>query len=497
MSEVPEHILPCTVPGPAKTAGPGGVSIDPKFILFVCFLLLVFFTQDRIINCDGFGYDGCYYGRISRFISDPAFSLSSLSTMPAMRGGDFIIAPFVYRLGLPALSGFIASKAGIPLLLTYYLIGAVAVLASMVYITALVRMFAASDTGTAKLVLLFAFTTMMSPFRWLPFYPASTDYLLLLSLSGGLYHTMLFLRGGQGRHLLLATAMVLLSAGTREMSGLPVLCGATAALYGAGHRLLQGRPAGTARVRRGLALLLPAALGGGIYAINLLLVGPAGKETFLQSALNQLSTTVLSRTVIGYETALGIVLPVIIVFPRRAVRFVLGQRTLAFFTAGIATLAVIGGTDYERFAYWSIPAAAAFLAYAFSREPVLKRRSGWFAAIVLAAHIFMANGYYAFEPEFNWAHSEFYVKIMLHSLRFATWMTPGQVAFNLAILIGTILLLQGLVLFQSAGRRGRNAKGVPERPERDEPTIGSLAHFHLAAAAFLAGAPFAFTWPPA
>ena len=161
----------------------------------------------------------------------------------------------------------------------------------------------------------------------------------------------------------------------------------------------------------------------------------------------------------GWFTAFGPMLAIVLFDWRRALRFLADHRWLAAFLAGCTTLAFFGGSDTERFAFWSMPVVYLLLADVVQQNADVFR--SWYVIALLtftqsiAARIFWgipdprAEQAVALAQSGNWTDKGYGVLnrlFVIDDFHWNLWSTFGSRPFRLLriawyVCVGVSLLL--------------------------------------------------------
>lgn len=261
-------------------------------------------------------------------------------------------APFVYRIGAPALADWLAP--GDALTGFRWLNGGLALLLPCLLFAWLRRV--GLRPGTALLLSALFATQWHAPLRLTPFYPVHVDPLLwafwLLALLG--------LEGSRGaresRRLLGWSVFALVAVPVREVLLLPVLAqsvqGLTLPQPGESAGAWLRRLGAEFRWRR----LLPLALGLAVFLLIQLWAQPVGSYGFLKTAVLWLWLKSVPHYLHGFCQALGPGVLVLLGLGWRTARLGLARRPeLLVWLAGVLALGWLGGSDTERLLYWGAP----------------------------------------------------------------------------------------------------------------------------------------------
>lgn len=314
-------------------------------LAWVFLLLIVLATawvswtrQAPISFHDGLGWDGVDY--------------AALAGQLARGEAPQAEAPFVYRIGAPALAGWLCP--GDALTGFRWLNGACSLLVPVLLFVWLGRMGLRPWT---RLLLAGLFATQWhAPLRLTPFYPVHVDPLMWILWLLGLLGLEWSRGARESRRLVGWCLFALLALPVREVLLLPVLA-----------QVLQGQALPTSGeefrgwLRRSLAdlpwpRLIPVALGLGVFLLIRLWAQPVGSYGFLKTAVLWLWLKSVPHYLHGLCLALGPGVLVLLGLGWRTARLSLADRTdLLLLLAAVLALGWVGGSDTERLLYWGAP----------------------------------------------------------------------------------------------------------------------------------------------
>ena len=288
----------------------------------------------------GYGWDGVEYGRVA----------AQLAAGDRPRAE----APYLYRLGAPALAGRLSPAD--PLAGFRLVNGAASLLAP------LLLYFWLGGFGLRPLTRWLGATLFVlqwhAPLRLTPFYPAHADPLMWVLWLLGLL-LLQCSRNGVGPGLLAAwCGWILLAVPCREVLLLPAL----ALLFTTDSLLLERRPwlVWRARLAERLrpVLLLPLTLGLLVFLLIHAWAVPTNHYGFLKTAVLWLWLKSPGQYLLGLCLALGpAVLVLLLLDARRAWSFLKERQELGLLAVTVPALGWIGGSDTERLLFWGAPLA--------------------------------------------------------------------------------------------------------------------------------------------
>ena len=316
-------------------------------------------TQHRITLDGGHPYDAGEYRKVAEQLAD------------GMRPSG--PAPFVYRLGLPALGAALAPDH---LDGFFRLVDMCAGLAAGVLLWAWLRRYVPHPQLRLALVAAFLVQSV-GPMRFGLSYPGLTYGTFWCLLVGALLLLDRCRERSDVISLVLLAAIVAAGAFVRETMLLLV----PVALFAPGDRGPRVTPVPAAVV---------AVTGGAVVAITHLVVTTTGSYTFASEAWGSLGDLTVPGLTMAWFTAFGAVLAVILIRPRPAARFLRAQPHLAALLAVVTLLSLAGGVNTELFLLWATPAVLAVGGAVVSQE---RESFGWWpvAALLVAVHLLIAR----------------------------------------------------------------------------------------------------------
>lgn len=321
--------------------------------LFVLVSVVGQWTQRPITLNEGLGWDGQAYHAVAEDLVE--------GRRPGAR------APFVYRLGTPAI---VAVLFPADLRRGFALVNLAGSLVATVLLVCWLRLYLADWRIRVMLVSLFL-VTWHAPVRFLQYYPVYVDPWLFAVLLAGLIAIRRVEVSATAARIVLVGVVTVVGVVFREVALLIPLA------------LLATRPSRMAVSALGL---------GAIALIGIrLAVDPTGDYSFARAV----ASSAYSKPLVGYVhawfIAYGPILVVPMVFWREAWAFLNANRGLLVFLAGIAGLAWLGGSDTERMAYWAMPAVYVVAGRILETHPRITHAPSAGLALLVAAQLVSAR----------------------------------------------------------------------------------------------------------
>ena len=215
-----------------------------------------------------------------------------------------------------------------------------------------------------------------------------------------------------------------------------------------------------------LAAPLASCAAAIVFTHRIVAVDAGERASMLQAAAQWLHKAPDSY-VMGWLTAFGPVLALVVFDWKRALRLLVEHEWLGAFLAGCLAVSFIGGSDTERFAFWSLPVVYLLVSRAIAHHAVLLR-NGMVAAALVASQAVAARVFWGIPDP----HAEAVVSLavgdgwrdrlygilnrlfVIDSFHFNLWSSFGSRPFRL-LRIGLYLgVIGGLVWLMH--RRGRD-----------------------------------------
>ena len=296
--------------------------------LFVLVDLVTAATQPLINVAGGRGWDGATYYQVAQQLA------------AGMR--PTADAPFVYRLGTPALAALLTPN---DLMLGFVMVNAAANALTAMLVYFWLRRFIANST--VRLALFVSFVAMWhGPIRFFHFYPVSAEHLTYAVNVIGLLVAYAFRDRISLRFV----------AGLSVLTAIGVAVRETALLAAAALPFLRNPLRRELRAPRVSVLLFVPALAG---VAALLIVHSVAAQTnsygFVSAIMFRFAEKNPLVYLLGWWNAYGPLLIIPIVAWRRSFAFLGSHQMLAAFLGACAALGWVGGQDTERYVFWAAP----------------------------------------------------------------------------------------------------------------------------------------------
>ena len=322
------------------------------------------------------------------------------------------------------------------------------------------------------------------PMRYIYYNPGYVDppYIALL-LAGVLLIRSIEQSYSAGKVVLLAL-IAAVGASVRETMLLVPLC--FLAVNGPVARLLQRRRRSSEVPSWALALPLAACASAILVSHRLVTVDVTERASMMQAALQWLHKAP-DAYVMGWLTAFGPVLAIVVLDWRRALRLLADHEWLGALLAACVALSFFGGSDTERFAFWSLPVIYLALARAIQHHARALRSVPLVTALVVcqavAARVFWgipdphAESVVSLSLGAGWTDRVYGVLnrlFVIDSCHFNLWSSFGSRPFRL-LRIGVYLAAAGALLVAMQRRsRDREVELGPLAGARHRPEHGRI-----------------------
>lgn len=256
-------------------------------------------------------------------------------------------APTVFRLGAPVLAGLLNRFSGWNLVACFRAVNGVANVLSFALLVVWLRGFLVDWRVRTALALVFLLQ-WDAPVRWLYFFPPHTDpWMWVFMLAGLLAAERCRAQQTPGR-IVLVTALTVVGACFREIV---LIIGVVLPFIGN-----PVRPGAVGERWRGLwPRLIPLAAGVLTTLVLRHAVRREGTYDFAWTALHYLFSKPWPAYGLSWFSAFGPILWLAVLRPRQGAAFLARHQHLAVYLAAFAVLAYMGGSDTERFLYWTMP----------------------------------------------------------------------------------------------------------------------------------------------
>ena len=369
-------------------------------------------------------------------------------------------SPYVFRVGVPWLVSRLTPSDPAR---GFFIVNLASAFAVAMLLAVWLRAWGITGWISLAMVALFA-AAWHGPVRYVYYNPGYVDPpFIALLLIGLLLIRSIAKEASTGKIVLLT----LLSAGgafVRETMALVPVC-----------FLLVNNPLGAFAGHRtrastvpkwALALPLAAGVAAIVFTHQIVAIDSTERASMMQAAFQWLHKAPDSL-VMGWLAAFGPVLAIAVFDWRGGLRFLADHEWLAAFFAGCAALSFAGGSDTERFAFWSLPIVYLLLARAIARHLSVLRRAGLAAAFVIAqavsARIFWGipdphgETVVALTTSSGWGgrlYGFLNRLFVIDSFHFNLWSSFGSRPFRLLRIAVYLVVTGGLLWMMS--RRGRS-----------------------------------------
>jgi hypothetical protein len=379
----------------------------------------------------------------------------------AVRNRPFAESPYVFRIGMPWL---VAKKWPSDPQRGFFVLNLLSAVAIGVLLTIWLRAWSIGGWTPALMVALAA-AEWHGPARYIFYNPGYVDPPFIALMLAGLLVIKSIADSYSVGKIVLLTLLSAAGALVRETMALVPICflfvnGPIGALFRDG------------RARRSVpawALMAPLVACLAVVAFTHVLVSVDATErsSMLQAAVQWLQKAP-DAYVMGWFTAFGPVVAIVAFDWRRALRFLSDEEWLAAFLAGCVVIAFIGGSDTERFAFWSLPVVYLLLARAIRQHASTLRSLSLIVTFAIAqavsARVFWgipdphSEDVVALTARAGWGEWIYGVLnrlIVIDSFHFNLWSSFGSRPFRLARLSLYLLITGGFVwaLQHRAGAR--------------------------------------------
>jgi hypothetical protein len=290
-------------------------------------LLSSIFQQQVSFN-KGAGWDGVHYCAMAGHLAHHG-----------RPGGP---PPLVYRIGTPLLASLVLPNN---LILGMKLVNLVAAVLASLLLLVWLRFYIADWRIRTLLCLLFI-TQWHGPTRFVFWYPTYVDPWAHVALLVGLIGIHLYKQGSRIA-LPLVSVDTLIGVAFREIV---LIIPIALALSVSPLASFFSRP-----VRERITLLIPLLCGiAGLTFVHLIVV-PTDGYSFFWTAVEWGFRHSIAEVARGWLIAFGPVLVLAVYNWEKSIGFLVEHKFQLVFLCGMALLACTGGSDTERFAYWSMP----------------------------------------------------------------------------------------------------------------------------------------------
>ena len=222
------------------------------------------------------------------------------------------------------------------------------------------------------------------PMRYLYYNPGYVDPPFLVFVLIGLLLIRWIEEASSPVKILLLALLSAAGALVRETMLLVPLC--FLMVNGPAGTLIRGRRRSSPVPVWALALPLVSCVAAIAFTHRIVTVDATERASMLQAALQWLHKTPDSYAM-GWLTAFGPVLAIVVFDWRRALRLLADHEWLGALLAACVVLSFIGGSDTERFAFWSLPVVYLLLARAIERHAGILRSATLLVALVVSQSV--------------------------------------------------------------------------------------------------------------
>jgi hypothetical protein len=304
------------------------------------------------------------------------------------------------------------------------------------------------------------------PMRYLFYNPGYVDPPFLALLLAGLLLIRSIEQKWSAAKIALLAVLVAAGALVRETMMLVPLC--LVMVNGPVGAWLQGRRRSSVVPAWALALPLLSCAAAIVFTHRIVSVDTTERASMLQAAMQWLHKSP-DQYVMGWLTAFGPVLAIVLFDWRRALRLLADHEWLAALLAGCVALSFFGGSDTERFAFWSLPVVYLLLARAIEHHAGVLRSTLLVTALVvsqaIAARVFWgipdprAESVVGLALNAGWRDRIYGIAnrlFVIDSFHFNLWSSFGSRPFRLLRIALYLAVTGGLIWVMQ--RRARHAE---------------------------------------
>jgi hypothetical protein len=412
---------------------------------FLLVTLLSDYFQPRITYHDGRGWDGAYYSTMAdQFVHGERITTAG---------------PFVYRVGLPILAALLNPG---DLLSAFRHINLVANVLILCLFVVWLRYFF-NDWKIRFLLVLMLLTQWLGPFRFLSFYPATTDNCQFAFLLLGLLGLQVARQHEVAGVVWVAVAVFV---GTFFREAVPLVGFATLFLNNPirftnlARGLRELRLAGVVQLPKPLYFLPVIAGLGALACTHLLVHKTADGYQYWKTALlwiyDKPWPTYLQAMFIVFGPAL-----VLVLFNwRKGWTFLESNQCLLAFIGAVFVLGYVGGNDTERYLFMATPVIYVLMAKAIEDNRLLLQ-SRPLVLVLVAAQLIAYRAFWTI-PDFPNDHRTPLPVLTVPSSHFQyldLWSFHGNRLIESVSLAEYVLLALLLILWMN--HRAARLKGVP------------------------------------
>ncbi len=286
-------------------------------------------------------------------------------------------SPYVFRVGVPWL---VSRQWARDPARGFFIVNLVSAFVIAVMLTLWLRAWEITGWISIIMVSLVA-AAWHGPMRYIYYNPGYVDPPFIALLLGGLLLIHSIARRHSAGKIVMLTILATVGALVRETMTLVPIC--FLMVNNPARAFLQGRRRTPSVPAWALMLPLVACIGAIVFTHNIVTVDGTERSSMVQAAAQWLHKAPDSY-VMGWLATFGPVLAVIAFDWRRALQFLADHEWLAAFFIACAALSFVGGSDTERFAFWSLPVIYLLLARAIERHRGILRSVPLVAALIVA-----------------------------------------------------------------------------------------------------------------
>lgn len=328
-------------------------------VLAVAFILVNLATaavQKPFYFHDREGWEGASYLEMARQVAAGHFPVTE-------------DAPEVFRLGGPFLAGVVQRVTGWDLLVCFRLVNGTANALILALLIAWLRRFLGDWRVRTALGLAFLLQ-WDAPVRWMYFFPPHTDPWMWVFVLAGLLAVERYRDDPTPRRLAVVTALTVVGVWFREIVLIVGL------ILPFTVNPLRAGPL-RERWRQLLPRSVPLAAGLAAMAALRLVARRENSYSFAWTAMHYVYEKPWPVYLLCWFSAFGPILWLAIFLARRGVAFLAGRQHFVVYLAVFAVLADMGGSDTERFLYWTMP-----VVYVLIGRALEDARSPWPASLL-------------------------------------------------------------------------------------------------------------------
>ena len=305
-------------------------------VIFVLVNSITYLNQERISYNSGQGWDGVTYFKIAEQLSQGQWPHAE--------------APFVYRIGTPALAALLPIDN---LLDSFLLVNLLANTATACLLIILLRMYL-SDWKIRFILIAMFMLQWHAPFRFVFFYPAYVDPIFFTFSIASLILLTKLKRKYSTVNLVALSIVISIGVIFREV----ILLFAFSVPFITNPlnvKIFQWRGIIKKIEKFRFVLLLPLLLGILGLAFMRLLGSQTNNYSFVYTAGSWAWDRSLFSYLLSWFIAFGPILTILIYNIKNALAYLMREQYLFVLLVGYAVLGWIGGSDTERLIYWSMP----------------------------------------------------------------------------------------------------------------------------------------------